>query len=186
MKSFLNEIHEYLEKEQINEDLQKIPSDIYLKIAGHIKETRNISEEKSRDLISTLVRQERDLIVKITIRLLTIRLEKIMKQNNYLINGANLAPEEKYLIEASTISRKRFDKIRDAFTNGQTAFIRNVSKIISSKYIVVRFLQSSSSIIGIDFVKYGPYKKEDVGVIPLDNAKPLLKQKIVQEVDLDI
>lgn len=186
MKSILNEIHNYLEQENRNEDLQKIPSDIYFRIAGYIKETRNLSEEKSRDLISTLIRRERDIIVNITIRLLTVRLEKIINQNDELINIGIMTPEEKYLIDASTTSKKRFDKIRDAIINGQTSLIRNVSKKISSKYIVVRFLQSSSSIIGTDFVKYGPYKKEDVGVIPIDNAKPLLKQKIVQEVELDI
>ena len=34
--------------------------------------------------------------------------------------------------------------------------------------------------------KYGPFKKEDVSILPLDNAKPLLKQGITQELDLEL
>jgi hypothetical protein len=98
----------------------------------------------------------------------------------------NLTPEEKYLIEPSLTSRKRFAKIRRALIHGQTSVLGNVSDLISSKYVVVRFIEPVSSLIGVDLAKYGPFKNEDVSVLPIDNAKPLLKQGLVQELDLEL
>ncbi len=133
-----------------------------------------------------MVKRERDIVVKLASRLLELRLEKISANIGEEANGMYLTPEEKYLIEPSATSRKRLFKISRAIIRGQTAVLRNVSDLISSKYVVVRFLQPTSSMIGIDLAKYGPFKKEDVAVIPLDNAKPLLRQGIVQEVDLEL
>lgn len=185
-ESILNKVYGYLESELRSENLQKVPNMVYRDIASYIKETRNLADENGRNLVSNLVRRERDLLVRLAIRLLQIRLEKVSTHLNEEANGMNLTPEEKYLIEPSSTSRKRFDKLSRALKHGQTAVLRNVSDLISSKHVVVRFLQPASSLIGVDLAKYGPFKKEDVTVLPLDNAKPLLKQGIVQEVDLEI
>jgi hypothetical protein len=35
---------------------------------------------------------------------------------------------------------------------------------------------------GVDLKQYGPYLPEDITVLPVDNAKPLLERGIVEEV----
>ncbi|MFQ6135318.1 MAG: hypothetical protein ACE5KU_05850 [Nitrososphaerales archaeon] len=186
MESILNRVYGYLEAELRSERLQKIPKTVYRDIASYIKETRNLADENGRNLVSNLVRRERDLLARLAVRLLQVRLEKVSAHMNEEANGMNLTPEEKYLIEPSSTSHKRFDKLSRALMNGQTAVLGNVSDLVSSRYVVVRFLQSASSLIGVDLAKYGPFKKEDVTVLPLDNAKPLLRQGVVQEVDLEV
>ena len=136
-------------------------------------------------MASNLIRREKDILVRLALRLLEIRLAKTSSHIDEEANGMNLTPEEKYLIEPSLASRKRFDKIRRALIHGQASVLGNVSDLISSKYVVVRFIEPASSLIGVDLAKYGPFKNEDVSVLPLDNAKPLLKQGIVQELDLE-
>jgi len=182
----LDRMHSYLEAEIRSDQIQNIPKTIYQDVASHLKDTRNLAEENSRNLTSNLMRQERLLLVNLTVRLLEVRLRKVSAHLDAESNGIYLTPEEKYLVEPSTIAEKRLDKISRAVMNGQTAVLANISDIMSSRYIVVRFLQPAAAAIGVDLAKYGPFKKEDVAVLPLDNAKPLLKQGIVQSIDLDI
>lgn len=182
----MNQVYGYIEEESRKETLQKIPKTIYRDIASYIKETRNMANENERNIASNLARRERDLLAHLAVRLLEIRLTKVQNRLNEEENGVNLTPEEKYLTEPSSTSRKRFDKLSRAIVNGQTAVLGNVSDLISSRYVVVRFLQPASAMIGVDLAKYGPFKKEDVALLPLDNAKPLLKQGTAQEIDIEM
>ena len=186
MKSIVNRIYNCIEDELKSEKLYKIPKTTYQDIASYIKTTSNLADKNERNLTSNLVRGEKDLLTRLAIRLLEIRLAKISSNIDEEANGVNLTPEEKYLIDPSLTSQKRFDKIRKAIIHGQTSVLGNVSDLISSKYVVVRFVEPVSSLIGVDLAKYGPFKNQDVAVLPLDNVKPLLKQGIVQELDLEI
>tara|TARA_B100001971_G_scaffold10914_1_gene8770 strand:- start:194 stop:754 length:561 start_codon:yes stop_codon:yes gene_type:complete len=186
MKSFVNRIFNCIEDELKSEKLQKIPKTTYQDITSYIKTTGNLADKNDRNLVSNLVRREKNILAKLSVRLLEIRLTKISSHIDEDANGMNLTPEEKYLIDPSLTSRKRFDKLRKALIHGQTSVLGNVSDLISSKYVVVRFIEPTSSLIGVDLAKYGPFKNQDVAVLPLDNAKPLLKQGIVQELDLEL
>jgi DNA replication factor GINS len=186
MKSIVNRIYNCIEDELRSENLQEIPKTTYQDISSYIKTIGSLADTNENNLSSNLVRREKDILVQLSIRLLEIRLEKISLHIDKEANGVNLTPEEKYLIDPSLTSQKRFDKIRKAIIHGQTSVLGNVSDLISSKYVVVRFVEPVSSLIGVDLAKYGPFKNQDVAVLPLDNVKPLLKQGIVQELDLEI
>lgn len=186
MDPIINKVFNLINDELTTEKLHKIPKSIYQDIASYIKTTDNLADEEEHTLIVNLIRRERDILTKLAVRLLEIRLAKISIHIYEEVNGLNLTPEEKYLIEPTSRSKKRFDKINLALNHGHTSVLSKISELISSKYVVVRFSQSSSSFIGVDLAKYGPFKTEDVAVLPLDNAKPLLKQGIAQELDLEL
>ncbi len=186
MVPIINKIYNLIDDELASEKLNKIPKSTYYDIANYIKATSNLADEEEHNLIVTLIRRERDILTKLAIRLLEIRLAKISNHIHEEANGLNLTPEEKYLIEPTSRSTKRFNKVSLALNHGHTSVLSKISELISSKYVVVKFNKSSSSFIGIDLAKYGPFKKEDVAVLPLDNAKPLLKQDIIQELDLEL
>jgi len=165
---------------------QKIPHTLYREVAGYVKEMRGLADQNERSITSSLARRERDLLIRMTMRILEVRLKKVFSFLNEEVDGVNLTPEERYLTEPSTYSRKRLEKINRALREGQCAVLENVSDIVSSRYVVVRFLKSAPSIAGIDLVKYGPFEEEDVAVLPLENAKPLIRQGVVQEVDIEV
>jgi DNA replication factor GINS len=48
----------------------------------------------------------------------------------------------------------------------------------------VRFLQDIPEIVGTDLKIYGPYKKEDVGSLPMQNAQALIKQAAARSVEV--
>ena len=40
-------------------------------------------------------------------------------------------------------------------------------------------------MVGNDLVKYGPFVKEEIATIPLENANILIKQNIAKEFDVE-
>jgi DNA replication initiation complex subunit (GINS family) len=49
---------------------------------------------------------------------------------------------------------------------------------------IVRFLQNIPEIVGTDLRIYGPYNKEDVGSLPIENARALVKQGAAKPIDV--
>lgn len=177
----LNQLNDLLQAELKSERLEKIPKTIYKDVALHVKAIRNGANSSEKNVINMLTAKERDLLFRLAKRLLEVRVKKISKSLDE-VNGANLAAEEKYVTEPMGLSAKRFQKVRQALWNGQTAVLESVSESVASRYVIVRFLQPSPATVGTDLARYGPFEKEDVAVLPLENAKPLLKQGIVTEV----
>jgi len=53
-----------------------------------------------------------------------------------------------------------------------------------AELMVVRFLQDIPEIVGTDLRIYGPYKKEDVGSLPGENAHALIKQGAAKPIEV--
>ncbi|MBD3213650.1 MAG: hypothetical protein GF311_13660 [Candidatus Lokiarchaeota archaeon] len=51
-------------------------------------------------------------------------------------------------------------------------------------YSIVRFIKDTPSLVGIDLLHYGPFKKEDIANIPFKNAKILVNEKFAEYIDL--
>jgi DNA replication initiation complex subunit (GINS family) len=52
----------------------------------------------------------------------------------------------------------------------------------SAKKILVRVLRDVPSFVGADLKTYGPYKTEDVVLLPAQNAEALIKREIATEI----
>ena len=53
------------------------------------------------------------------------------------------------------------------------------------EYVAVRFLkETKEKITGIDGNPYGPFGKEDVGILPKENARGLVKREIAENIEL--
>jgi len=52
-------------------------------------------------------------------------------------------------------------------------------------YKLIRFIEKTPALVGIDLLNYGPFKKEDVANIPSENAKILVKEKFAKFIHLD-
>jgi DNA replication initiation complex subunit (GINS family) len=55
--------------------------------------------------------------------------------------------------------------------------------IKNKKYIMIRIIQETSEIIGIDKKSYGPFNIEDIAMLPLENARILIKQGAAIEIE---
>ncbi len=50
------------------------------------------------------------------------------------------------------------------------------------EYLNVRFMMDCPALVGIDLVNYGPFLKEDVCMVPFENAKILIEEKIAEKI----
>jgi DNA replication initiation complex subunit (GINS family) len=79
---------------------------------------------------------------------------------------------------------KQFDEAISAYRDHETREQTNVSPSIPMQLSVVRFLDNVPEIVGVDLRIYGPYKKEDVGSLPNENARALINQGLAKEVEV--
>ncbi|MEM3073448.1 MAG: hypothetical protein QXK20_01770 [Nitrososphaerales archaeon] len=173
----LNLLGKLLEEEMVDKELRSIPQDLYRSVALFLKNARN-TDHFTETLLTHLKAREKELILKITLNLLQLRLTKA--KNGLKLQEANLLAEERYILEAEASVKQRINKIENALKNGQVIQERSIKKLVT-----LRFLKPFDAIIGVDLQRYGPFQPEDVATIPLENAKPLISQGVAIEILLN-
>jgi DNA replication initiation complex subunit (GINS family) len=169
-----------LEDENSSKDLLKIPANTYQQIAAHIKSIRSESSEGERDLPSSLSLAERKILNDLARRLMQLRIEKFARDPE--ADVANLTFEERYIVEPLIQSRKRFDRMSESILAGHVGELEHAATAVKQKYVFVRFLQPYGAITGIDMGVYGPFESEDMAILPVENAKNLVKNGIISTI----
>ena len=98
------------------------------------------------------------------------------------IDYSRLTEEEKYILDAEKESERRRNDILLAITKGRPKVLESISKRVRSKYIVIRFLEPMEQFMGVDMKRYGPFRREDVAVLPFENARSLIENNHSMEV----
>jgi DNA replication factor GINS len=98
------------------------------------------------------------------------------------IDYSKLTEEEKYILDAEKESEIRRNDILLAITKGRPKVLESISKRVRSKYIVIRFLRPMEQFMGVDMKRYGPFRQEDVAVLPFENARSLIENNHAMEV----
>ncbi len=165
-----------------DKDLRKIPQDLYRSVALFLKNARNTTH-LTENLLTHLKNREKELMLKMTLNLLQLRLSKA--KINRGLQEANLLAEERYILEAEAAVEQRIKKIENALKSGQVSLLSSIQERHIKKLVTLRFLKAFDAIIGVDLQKYGPFQPEDVATIPLENAKLLIGQGVAVEIWLD-
>jgi len=195
----LSELVNLLLKEVQIPTLQSLPFDTYQKIAANLQDLKAYSyeslEQKIRD---TMV----EIISSASTFLLEMRQHKIIEQQNTesssgslpaspgtssnAIDYSKLTEEEKYILDAVIEFDKRKNEVSSAVTRGRPKLLDSISKQIRFKSIVVRFLKPIEQFMGVDMKKYGPFQKEDVAILPFENARALMESEHAMEVHIKL
>ncbi len=183
----LDYIMELLKKETQIPKIQAISPDIYKKIAQLIKE---LSTQKFEDLESDVHHELTKLIVLSTKSLIELRTRKLLENSNANLtyptlstdDYSKLTDEEKYIFEEERKVSQRKDLIIQSLTDGNVNNLDSISMIIRSKMIIIRFLEATDQFMGVDMAKYGPFLKEDVAILPFENARSLIERKAAIEI----
>ena len=185
----LDFILELLKKETQISNIQGIPPDIYKKIAQLIKELsiqkyENIELDVHNELIRLLILSAKSLIELRTQKLLEYSNGKFLSYPSLSTDDySRLTDEEKYIFEKERKVSQRKDLILQSLIAGNVNSLDSISKIIRSKMIIIRFLESTDQFMGVDMAKYGPFIKEDVAILPFENARSLIERKVAVEID---
>ena len=183
-------ILELLKKETQIPKIQAISSDIYRKIAQII---RDLSIQKYEDLEFDIHHELIKLLTLSTKSLFELRIRKLLESSNgqhlsypSLLSSddySKLTDEEKFIFEEERKVSQRKELIIQSLIDGNVNNLDTISRIIRSKMIIIRFLESTDQFMGVDMAKYGPFIKEDIAILPFENARSLIERKIAIEIN---
>jgi DNA replication factor GINS len=183
-------ILELLKKETQIPKIQAISPDIYRKIAQII---RDLSIQKYEDLELGIHHELIKLLTLSTKSLFELRIRKLLENSNgqhlsspSLLSSddySKLTDEEKFIFEEERKISQRKELIIQSLIDGNVNNLDTISRIIRSKMIIIRFLESTDQFMGVDMAKYGPFIKEDIVILPFENARSLIERKIAIEIN---
>jgi len=174
-----SDLYKAWKSEKTSQEPRALSSDFYTKteayLSGLEQETTSIDDRTVKGRIAL---REKEVITRLLRELKETRLRKLVGiiQNGGTINDANLTEEERKLL-------KEFDNSLQAFRHTKVETKPSTPEEIV-ELSVVRFLQDIPEIVGTDLRIYGPYKKEDVGSLPDQNAKALIIQGVAKEIEV--
>jgi len=180
---------ELLKKERQITKIQAISPDIYKQVAQLIKE---LSIQKYEGLESDVHNELIQMIILSTKSLIELRTRKLLENSNGNLfsrsslstdDYSKLTDEEKYIFGEEQKVSQRKDLILQSLTAGNVNNLDSISNIIRSKMIIIRFLESIEPFMGVDMAKYGPFIKEDVAILPFENARSLIERKVAVEIN---
>jgi len=175
------EIYRAWKLEKASETPQPLPSDFYNRAAEYLKALeQDVTSSNEHTVQERLLSKEREVATRLLDELKETRLEKIINavRNRQSINFSDLTDEEKKLAEKLKGSVASFNEGRIEMK------IANSAHEVGTELTIVRFLQDIPEIVGVDLKIYGPYKKEDIGSLPKQNAQALIKQGAAKSIDI--
>ncbi len=204
----LSEIANLHIKEKKLPYLQPVEKDFYKRLVNRYKKLREMFNRSLKDgnLDNIFrIKTEMDNFYNIILDIYKIRLEKIIKKAMKIVEDEDsipegLAEEEEILIkELVELLRKNkemifsieesVEKFEEKETIAETSKREELGEEIKEEkreeekeveYIVVRTLNDLPEIVGIDGMTYGPFKKNDIALLPKENANALKNKKLVE------
>lgn len=185
----LDNILELLKRERQIPKIQAVSPDIYKQVAQLIKE---LSIQKYEGLESDIHNELIRMIILSTESLIELRTRKLLENSSGKLfsrpslstdDYSKLTDEEKYIFGEEQKVSQRKDLILQSLTAGNVNNLDSISNIIRSKMIIIRFLESIDPFMGVDMAKYGPFIKEDVAILPFENARSLIERKVAVEIN---
>lgn len=175
-----SELYKAWKSEKTSLAPQALPGDFYQRTESYLK---SLEEETSLSDAHTiqgrLLIKERETARRLLNELRNTRLRKIIEyaKNGNTIASEGLTDEEQNLV-------KRLNDSLTSFTENRVESKQANSSEPQTELVVVRFIQDIPEIVGVDLRIYGPYKKEDVGSLPAQNAQALVRQGAVKLIDV--
>ncbi len=173
-----NDLYKAWKAERTAENPQPLPADFYQRAAGYLKGLEDDSATGDmRTIQGRLLAHEKEMAKRLLEELKETRLNKIVNsaKDERTIGTDGLTEEEKTLAIQFNETIASFKEGKGAKAGPPTEQITELS--------VVRFVNDVPEIVGVDLKLYGPYKKEDVGSLPNQNAQALVKQGLAKAID---
>ena len=77
---------------------------------------------------------------------------------------------------------KRIDVILKMLLDGKPKTLEKIVSSINENFVIVRFVDSMEQFVGVNMNKYGPFNKEDVAILPFENARSIIENNKAVEI----
>ena len=169
-----------------NNKLGRLPSNFYERVADYVQKIKAESRMlDKKGLKASLLQREMEHVQRMTKELVWVRYKKLLTvlTESQKLPLDHLACEELFLCKSFVSFVEAYRSFAEKLLQGHISEfdIPKVSEI--HKRVALRFLQSIPAIIGVDMKTYGPFLAEDIGSVPIENAKILVKQGLAERID---
>ena len=200
----MNEVFSILKKEiQLTGGPQTIPTNFYKNIANGIsklkhnviekekedKENQNEEEKNIKINVEKISEQIKNNLLNLYLKSVTLlfvyRCRKIFnidKKINETFEYSNLTEEEKYVFYGNRDIENRINIVIDTLFEGKPKTLEKIVSSINEYFTIVKFLDSMEQFVGINMNKYGPFKKEDIAILPFENARSIIENNKAIEI----
>jgi DNA replication factor GINS len=193
----IEEIFNILKREiQLTSGPQSIPPDFYLNISNVISKLKNSAAEKELEDENAKIKREKisnqiknnliDLFIESVTLLFICRCKKTFNINKAkeTFDFSNLTNEEKYVFYGNKEREYRINIVLNTLFDGKPRTLEKIVSSINENYIIVRFLDSMEQFVGVNMNKYGPFKKDDVAILPFENARSIIENNKAIEIHM--
>jgi DNA replication factor GINS len=192
----IEEIFNILKGEiHLNSGPQPVPHNFYQNIANLIsllkeqnekehselqKENEGTTEKISQQINSNLV----NLVAKLTTLIFIVRCKKIFNssKSQSIFEYSNLTNEEKYVFFGNREREQRINIILNMLLEGKSKTLEKIVSSINQNFVIIRFFDSMEQFVGVNMNKYGPYRKDDVAILPFENARSIIENNRAVEI----
>jgi len=179
-----DELYEAWRKERENAEIQSLPKDFFVRLAQYVKRLREegrMLDEKS--IRARLLLRESKNVKKLGGELIHLRFEKVLRKVmvGESVVKEGLTDDEEKLFGEMTSSTEAFQDFLKGVLGGRSQSVEAKKRMKKS---VLRFLREVPAVVGVDMRTYGPFKQEDIGSVPVENARVFVRQGLAVEVEV--
>jgi DNA replication factor GINS len=179
-KAMYESLFEYWKQERVSEKLLSLRETFLQRLRTYIEQLINeMRSEDMSELQRLLLEAELSNLRFILKSLLQHRVRKILAMvlASETIDHSLLTRQEQRFVEQITRS------LRSVMMLEEDLFAPMESDS-SASLTLVRFLEDYPEIAGVDLKTYGPFRADDLAVLPLENARGIIRRNGAEPVDI--
>ena len=169
------------------DELGSLSQDFYARVADYV---RRIKEESrmldKKALKAGLLERELAHVQRILGELVWARYRKLLRllTENRKVPSDLLAAEEAALCTGFLSFVEAYQNFAKKLLQGQVSEVAVAKTHKAHKRVTLRFLKVIPAVVGVDMKTYGLFLAEDVGSVPVENAKLLVKRGLAEAVEV--
>jgi len=144
------------------------------------KENNGTTGKISKEINSNLI----NMVVKLTTLIFVLRCKKIFNssKSQNIFEYSNLTDEEKYVFFGNREREQRINIVIKMLLEGKSKTLEKIVSSINQNFVIIRFLDSMEQFVGVNMNKYGPYQRDDVAILPFENARSIIENNRAVEI----
>jgi len=184
-----NEMFNIWKKEKTNDELQDLEGDYYQQLITFLRKVKGNKKDFNKESLEhVLSKKEIHKIEKLVLDTIEIRFQKMVKaiSAGNQISSSVLTKEEKTIYEELTKGFRFFENFKNEILRGEIKKKSgsNENSTEDTK-VLVRFVEDVPSLMGVDMKTYGPFRKEDIAMLLIDNAKVLIDRGVAINIKIN-
>ena len=146
-----------------------------------------LKKEKTDKEISDQIKSNLlDLLVRSVTLLFVYRYKKTLNvdKTHETFDYSNLTDEEKYVFYGEREREHRINLVLNTLFDGKPKTLEKIVSSINQNFVILRFLDPMEQFVGVNMNKYGPFKKDDVAILPFENARSIIESNKAIEINM--